>query len=341
MADAKKDKLQIRNSTVDFLVFTKDAHEDGIEVRVQDHDVWLTQKAIARLFDVDRSVVTKHLKNVYESGELLEDATCANFAQVADNGKTYHYKFYSLSAIIAVGYRINSGRATQFRQWATKVLDTFTKQGYVLDKSRLINGQIFDEDYFEHLISEIQEIRASERRFYQKITDIYATAVDYSLDSQTTKDFFATVQNKMHYAVHGSTAAEVIMARADHTKEHMGLTSWKNAPDGKIVKADVSVAKNYLSMDEMQELNEIVTMYLDYATRQARRHIPMTMADWASKLDAFLQFNDAEILQNKGKVTAAIAKAFAESEFEQYRVIQDRLYQSDFDRLVASTEQKN
>lgn len=265
MADAKKDKLQIRNSTVDFLVFTKDAHEDGIEVRVQDHDVWLTQKAIARLFDVDRSVVTKHLKNVYESGELSEDATCANFAQVADNGKTYHYKFYSLSAIIAVGYRINSGRATQFRQWATKVLDTFTKQGYVLDKSRLINGQIFDEDYFDHLISEIQEIRASERRFYQKITDIYATAVDYSLDSQTTKDFFATVQNKMHYAVHGGTAAEVIMARADHTKEHMGLTSWKNAPDGKIVKADVSVAKNYLSMDEMQELNEIVTMYLDYA----------------------------------------------------------------------------
>ena len=308
---------------------------------MQDGEVWLTQDGIAQLFDVDRSVVTKHLKNVYECGELSEDATCANFAQVADNGKTYHYKFYALSAIIAVGYRINSGRATQFRQWATKVLDTFTKQGYVLDKSRLINGQIFDEDYFDHLISEIQEIRASERRFYQKITDIYATAVDYSLDSQTTKDFFATVQNKMHYAVHGSTAAEVIMARADHTKEHMGLTSWKNAPDGKIVKADVSVAKNYLSMDEMQELNEIVTMYLDYATRQARRHIPMTMADWASKLDAFLQFNDAEILRDKGKVTAAIAKAFAESEFEQYRVIQDRLYQSDFDRLVASTEQKD
>lgn len=338
MAASQKDKLQIRNSAVDFLVFTKDAHEDGIEVRVQDNDVWLTQKAIARLFDVDRSAVTKHLKNVYESGELAEDSTCANFAQVADNGKTYRYKFYSLAAIIAVGYRINSSRATQFRQWATRVLDTFTKQGYVLDKSRLINGQIFDEDYFDHLISEIQEIRASERRFYQKITDIYATAVDYSLDSQTTKDFFAAVQNKMHFAVHGSTAAEVIMARADHTKEHMGLTSWKNAPDGKIVKADVSVAKNYLSIVEIQELNEIVTMYLDYATRQARRHIPMTMADWASKLDAFLQFNDAEVLHDKGKVTAAIAKAFAESEFEQYRVIQDRLYQSDFDRLVASAE---
>ena len=338
MSNSKKNKLQIRNSTVDFLVFTRDAHEEGIEVRVQDQDVWLTQKAIGQLFDVERSVVTKHLKNVYESGELAEDSTCAKFAQVADNGKTYQYKFYSLSAIIAVGYRINSDRATQFRQWATKVLDTFTKQGYVLDKSRLVNGQIFDEDYFDHLISEIQEIRASERRFYQKITDIYATAVDYSADSQTTKNFFATVQNKMHYAVHGSTAAEVIVSRADHTKQHMGLTSWRNAPDGKIVKADVSVAKNYLSSVEMQELNEIVTMYLDYANRQARRHIPMTMADWASKLDAFLQFNDAEVLQDRGKVTAAIAKAFAESEFEQYRITQDRLYQSDFDRLIASAE---
>lgn len=203
MKKSQKDKLQIRNSTVDFLVFTKDAHEDGIEVRVQNHDVWLTQKAIGQLFDVERSVVTKHLKNVFESGELSEDSTCAKFAQVADNGKTYQYKFYSLPAIIAVGYRINSGRATQFRQWATKVLDTFAKQGYVLDKDRLVNGQIFDEDYFDHLVSEIQEIRASERRFYQKITDIYATAVDYSLDSQTTKDFFATVQNKMHYTVHG------------------------------------------------------------------------------------------------------------------------------------------
>ena len=213
-----------------------------------------------------------------------------------------------MSAIIAVGYRINSSRATQFRQWATKVLATFTKQGYVLDKNRLINGQIFDEDY--------------------------------SIDSHITRNFFAAVQNKMHYAVHGNTAAEVIMARADHNKKNMGLTSWNNAPNGKIVKADVSVAKNYLSVNEIQEMNEIVTMYLDYATRQARRHIPMTMEDWASKLDAFLQFNEAEILQDKGKVTAEIAKAFAESEFEQYRVIQDRLYQSDFDRLVASAEEK-
>lgn len=326
--------IQIRNSTVDFLVFTKDAGEDGIEVRVQAGNVWLTQKAIAQLFDIERSVVTKHLKNIYGSGELEERLTCANFAQVADNGKTYQYKFYSLPAIIAVGYRANGQRALQFRQWATKVLDSFTKQGYVLDKNRLINGQIFDEDYFDHLISEIQEIRASERRFYQKITDIYATAVDYSLDSQITKNFFATVQNKMHFAVHGNTAAEVIIKRADHTKEHMGLTTWRNAPQGKIVKADVSVAKNYLLKDEIQELNEIVTMYLDYATRQARRHIPMTMADWASKLDAFLQFNDAEILQNKGKITAAVAKAFAESEFQKYRILQDKEYVSDFDRLL-------
>jgi hypothetical protein len=239
-----------------------------------------------------------------------------------------------------VGYRTNSDRATQFRTWATKVLDTFAKQGYVLDKSRLINGQIFDEDYFDHLIAEIQEIRASERRFYQKITDIYATAVDYDKDSNITREFYATVQNKMHYAVHGNTAAEVIVARANHKKEHMGLTSWKNAPEGKIVKTDVSIAKNYLYKEELSELNEIVTMYLDYATRQARRHMPMTMEDWKNKLDAFLRFNDAEVLEDKGKVTAAIAKEFAESEFEKYRVIQDSLYQSDFDRLIDSMRDK-
>lgn len=334
-----KDKIQIRNGTADFLVFTRDAKAEGVEVRVQNHEVWLTQKAIGRLFEVDRSVVTKHLQNIYAEGEVDEQSTCANFAQVADNGKTYQYKFYALKAIIAVGYRINSARATEFRAWATKVLETFTKQGYVLDKNRLINGQIFDDDYFEHLISEIQEIRASERRFYQKITDIYATSVDYSLDSQITRDFFASVQNKMHYAVHHHTAAEVIMNRADCRKQHMGLTTWKNAPEGKIVKADVSVAKNYLTHEEISELNEIVTMYLDYATRQARRRIPMTMEDWASKLDAFLRFNDADILTHKGAVTAEIAKAFAESEFEKYRVIQDRLYESDFDRMLRQIEE--
>ena len=231
---------------------------------------------------------------------------------------------------------MNSQAAIEFRQWATRVLETFAKQGYVLDKQRLENGQIFDESYFDHLVSEIQEIRASERKFYQKITDIYATAYDYSPDSKITKDFFATVQNKMHYAVHGNTAAEVIVDRANHRKPNMGLNSWKNAPNGKIVKADVSIAKNYLYKQELEELNEIVEMYLDYANRQARRHIPMTMADWAEKLDAFLKFNDAEILQDKGKVTHEIAKAFAESEFEKYRVIQDAGYKSDFDRFLEN-----
>lgn len=329
----KNKNIQIRNSTVDFLVFTKDAGSDSIEVRIQNGDVWLTQKAISMLFDVERSVVTKHLKNIFETSELNENSVCAKFAHTADDGKTYQYKFYSLAAIIAIGYRTNSERALQFRQWATKVLDTFTKQGWVLDKNRLINGQVFDEDYFEHLISEIQEIRASERRFYQKITDIYATAVDYSKDSKITRDFFASVQNKMHFAIHGNTAAEIITTRANHKKDHMGLTSWRNAPDGKIVKTDVSIAKNYLA----KELNEIVTMYLDYATRQARSRIPMTMADWAEKLDAFLKFNNAEVLLGKGKITAKIAKAFAESEFDKYRIIQDTLYKSDFDNLIEES----
>lgn len=233
-----------------------------------------------------------------------------------------------------MGYRVNSVRATQFRQWATKVLRTYTIQGYVLDKKRLENGQIFDEEYFEHLLDEIREIRASERKFYQKITDIYATAVDYSKDSKITKDFFATVQNKLHFAIHGHTAAEVIMERADHKRDNKGLTSWKNAPNGKIVKGDVSVAKNYLSMLEMQDLNQFVSMYLDYAERQAKKRIPMTMEDWSTKLDVFLELNEEVILQGKGKVTAEIAKAFAESEFEKYRAIQDEEYQSDFDRLL-------
>ena len=332
-------KMQIRNSTADFLVFTKENNSaDTIEVRVQDGYVWLTQKAIGQLFDIERSVVTKHLQNVFADGELVENSVCAKFAQTADDGKTYQYKFYNLPAIIAVGYRAKSPRATEFRQWATRVLETFTKQGYVLDKDRLINGKIFDDDYFEHLISEIQEIRASERRFYQKITDLYATAADYDRNSDITKTFFATVQNKMHFAVHHSTAAELIVERANHKSLNMGLTTWKNAPDGKIVKADVSVAKNYLKDQELAELNEIVTMYLDYAIRQARRHIPMMMAEWADKLDAFLQFNEAELLTDAGKVSAEVAKRFAESEFEKYRVIQDYMYKSDFDRLLEESQ---
>ena len=333
-------KIQLHNTVTDFLIFTTDAKENGIEVRVQDGEIWLTQKSIAELFSIDRSVVSKHIQNIFESGELDENSACANFAQTADDGKTYQYKFYTLSCILAIGYRANSKRATQFRTWATKILSAFTKKGYVLDKNRLINGQIFDESYFDHLVAEIQEIRASERRFYQKITDIYATSVDYSVESTITKNFFATVQNKMHYAIHHRTAAELIVNRANHEKENMGLTNWKNAPEGKIVKADVTIAKNYLHKEELSELNEIVTMYLDYATRQARRQIPMTMDDWASKLDAFLQFNDADILQNKGKVTAEIAKTFAESEFEKYRVIQDALYKSDFDKFIQESEKK-
>ena len=331
--------LQIRNSTTDFLVFTKQAGEDGIEVRVSGESVWLTQKGMAQLFDCSTDNISLHLKNIFKSGELSESSVAEESSATAADGKTYKMKFYNLDAIISVGYRINSVRATQFRQWATHVLKTFAIQGYVLDKTRLENGQIFDEEYFEHLLDEIREIRASERKFYQKITDIYTTAVDYSRDAVTTKEFFATVQNKLHYAIHGHTAAELIVDRADHTKEHMGLTTWKNAPKGKIVKADVSVAKNYLTQSELKDLNQFVSMYLDYAERQARRHIPMTMEDWAKKLDVFLQFNEEEVLHDKGRVSAEIAKSFAESEFEKYRVIQDRLFESDFDKLLASTEE--
>lgn len=332
--------LQIRNSTTDFLVFTKQAGEGGIEVRVSGESVWLTQKGMAQLFDCSTDNISLHLKNIFKSGELSESSVTEESSATAADGKTYKMKFYNLDAIISVGYRINSVRATQFRQWATQVLKTFAIQGYVLDKNRLENGQIFDEEYFEHLLDEIREIRASERKFYQKITDIYSTAVDYSRDAVTTKEFFATVQNKLHYAIHGHTAAELIVDRADHTKEHMGLTTWKNAPKGKIVKADVSVAKNYLTQSELKDLNQFVSMYLDYAERQARRHIPMTMEDWAKKLDVFLQFNEEEVLHDKGRVSAEIAKSFAESEFEKYRVIQDRLFESDFDKLLASTEEK-
>lgn len=334
-------KLQIRNSTADFLIFTKQAGEDGIEVRVFKESVWLTQKGMAQLFDCSTDNIGLHLKNIFKSGELEEKSVTEESSATAADGKTYRMKFYNLDAIISVGYRINSVRATQFRQWATKVLKTFAIQGYVLDKNRLENGQVFDEEYFEHLLDEIREIRASERKFYQKITDIYSTAVDYTADAVTTKEFFATVQNKLHYAIHGHTAAELIMDRADHKKEHMGLTTWKNAPSGKIVKSDVSIAKNYLAKNELEDLNRFVTMYLDYAERQARRHVPMTMEDWAAKLDVFLQFNEEEILHDKGRVSAEIAKSFAESEFEKYRVIQDKLFESDFDKLVASTERED
>ena len=330
----KEKNFQIRNSTVDFLVFTKQKSEDGIEVRVHDENVWLSQKGMAQLFDCSTDNISLHLKNIFEEGELEVNAVTEESSATAIDGKRYKTKFYNLDAIISVGYRVNSVRATQFRQWATKVLRIYAVQGYVLDKKRLEQGQIFDEEYFEHLLDEIREIRASERKFYQKITDIYSTAVDYSKDAHITKEFFAMVQNKLHFAIHGNTAAELIVDRASHKKENMGLATWKNSPYGRIVKADVSIAKNYLSMLELEDLNQFVSMYLDYAERQAKKRIPMTMEDWSTKLDVFLDMNDEIILQGKGKVTAEIARVFAESEFEKYRKIQDKVYKNDFDRLL-------
>lgn len=335
--------VQIRNSTAEFLVFTSQAGEGGIEVRVEDETVWLTQKLIATLFAVDIRTVSEHLGNIYSSGELQESATLRKFRTVQVEGArevTRMVAFYNLDAIISVGYRVNSHRATQFRQWATSILRTFAIRGYVLDKERLKNGAFFSKEYFDNLLAEIREIRASERKFYQKITDIYATAMDYRLDAQQTQEFFATVQNKLHFAIHGHTAAELIMKRADSEKTHMGLTTWKNVPNGKIIKTDVAIAKNYLAEKEIKALDRFVTMYLDYAEDQAERNIPMTMADWARKLNAFLQFNERDLLEHRGKVTAEIAKAFAESEFEKYRIVQDRLFESDFDRVIKHLPQR-
>lgn len=330
-------KIQIRNSTAEFLVFTSQAGEQGIEVRVADETVWLTQKLIATLFNVNVRTVSEHLQTIFATNELAQDATLRNFRTVQTEGArevARNVGFYNLDAIIAVGFRVNSVRATQFRQWAIGVLRDFATRGYVLDKDRLKNGAIFDQAYFDNLVAEIREIRASERRFYQKITDIYATAMDYSADAATTQTFFATVQNKLHFAIHGHTAAELIVERADSTKDKMGLTTWRNAPKGKILRPDVVVAKNYLAEKEIKALDRFVTMYLDYAEDQAERGIPMTMADWAKKLDAFLQFNERDLLDHPGKVSAEIAKAFAESEFEKYRIVQDRLFESDFDRML-------
>ncbi|OJV33065.1 MAG: cell filamentation protein Fic [Bacteroidales bacterium 36-12] len=334
----KNTQFQIRNSAADFLIFTRQNGENGIAVRVEEENVWLRAEAIAELFQKDRRTIQEHFKNIFISGELNEKSVCRNFRHTADDGKNYQVKFYNLEAIIAVGYRVDSHRAIEFRRWATTILSEFSRKGYVLDKNRLINDQVFSKQYFDELLAEIQEIRASERKFYQKITDIYATAVDYDCNSSTTKSFFANVQNKLHFAVHRNSAAELIVKRADHTKENMGLTNWKNAPNGKIIKTDVSIAKNYLSQLELSELNEIVTMYLDYANRQARKYVPMTMEDWRNKLDVFLEFNDEAIGDGIGKITHEIAKSFAESEFEKFRVIQDKSYQSDFDKLLEQAQ---
>ncbi|HAN10756.1 MAG TPA: cell filamentation protein Fic [Clostridiales bacterium] len=330
-------QFKMTNSTVEFLIFTAQSNENSIEVMVQDENVWLTQKMLGELYNVGINTVNYHITEILKNKEIDEEATIRKFRIVQKEGNrnvTREPIFYSLEIIILIGYRINSERAVQFRQWATSVLKNFTIKGYVLDKERLKNGAYLSEEYYKHLLEEIREIRASERKFYQKITDIYATAMDYNVDSEITKTFFKTVQNKLHFAIHGQTAAEVIVGRADSKKTNMGLTTWKNAPNGKIVKNDVSIAKNYLNEKELKQLDRFVTMYLDYAETQAERNIPITMEDWANKLNAFLQFNEKEILENSGKITAEIAKAFAESEFEKYRIIQDRGFVSDFDRML-------
>ena len=334
------DKL-IRNSTAEFLIFTSQNKEDSIEVKVFEESVWLTQTMIAQLFDVQRPAITKHLKNIFESGELDENQVSSILEHTANDGKTYNTKYYSLDAIISVGYRVNSKKATQFRQWATSVLKEFAIKGFVLDKKRLENGSFLGQNYFDKLLEEIREIRLSERMFYQKLTDIYSTSVDYNKDDETTKNFFAKVQNKLHFAIHGQTAAELIFNRVNSDKEKMGLISWDNAPDGKILKSDVTIAKNYLSRDELESLGRVVNAFLDLAEDRAKRNIPMTMENWATRLDKFLDADDREILKDSGKITKKIANEKAITEFEKYRVVQDRLFMNDFDRLLLNIKNDN
>lgn len=329
-------KFEIRNSTAEFLIFQIEGKEDGVQVVYHNESVWCTQKAMAQLFDCSSDNIGLHLKNIYETGELAQESTTENFSVVQTEGERQvnrKLKFYNLDAIISVGYRVNSTRATQFRQWCTFILRQFAIRGYVIDKKRMENGSFIGEDYFEHLLAEIREIRLSERRFYQKLTDIYATSIDYNRDAPTTRLFFKKVQNKMHYAVHGHTAAELIIDRANAEKEHMGLTTWENAPNGKIVKPDVSIAKNYLKESELEDMGRIVNSFLDLAEDMAKRHIPMTMEDWAKRIDKFLDLTDRPVLTDAGHVSAEQAKEYAETEFEKYRVIQDKLFQSDFDRF--------
>ena len=328
--------IEIRNSTAEFLIFQIEGKENGVQVMCQNETIWCTQKAMAQLFDCSTDNVGLHLKNIYESGELVQVVTTEYFSVVQVEGERQvnrKLKFYNLDAIISVGYRVNSTRATQFRQWCTYVLRQFAIRGYVIDKKRMENGSFIGEDYFEHLLAEIREIRLSERRFYQKLTDIYATSIDYNVNAPTTRAFFKKVQNKMHYAVHGHTAAELIVDRANAEREHMGLTTWEKGPQGKIVKTDVSIAKNYLRENELEAMGRIVNAFLDIAENMAKRHIPMTMEDWAKCIDKFIDVADLPILQDNGNVSVEFAKEFAETEFEKYRVIQDQLFQSDFDRF--------
>ena len=334
-------EFSIRSSAAEFLIFETQAKEDSVEVRYEDNTLWLTQKMMAQLFSVESNTITYHLQDLFRSKEITEDSTTRKFRVVQTEGNrqvTREILHYNLEAIISVGYRVNSIKATQFRRWATRILQQYAIKGYVLDKKRMENGSFLGEDYFEELLEEIREIRLSERRFYQKITDIYSTAMDYDKDSPITKEFFSKVQNKLHFAVSHQTAAEIVYDRADHTKQNMGLTTWKNAPNGKIIKSDVSVAKNYLSKEEIDDLEHIVSAFLDIAENRAKRKIPMTMEDWASRIDKFLLADDRDILENAGKISAEIAKEKAESEFEMYRVIQDRTFKSDFDLFSEEIE---
>lgn len=326
----------------EFLLYSSQEGDVRIDVILQDENVWLSQKSMGELFGVDRSVVTKHLANIFETKELNQDSVSAKIAHTAADGKTYQTQFYNLDAIISVGYRVNSRQATQFRIWATRILREYLIKGFALDDQRLKQGgQMFGKDYFEELLERIREIRASERRFYQKITDIYAQcSIDYDATALITKEFYATVQNKLHWAITKMTAAEIVSRRADANKPNMGLTTWKNAPSGKILITDVSVAKNYLEEKELRELNRLVELYLNFAELQAERQIPMKMTDWTTRLDAFLQFNEYELLNHPGRVSHAIAKATAEKEFEKFRVVQDQSYISDFDQEVKKLATK-
>lgn len=329
----------VRSSAAEYLTFVAASGQGGVEAVYADENVWITQKMMGLLYDVDVRTINYHLKKVFDDSELEEDSVIRNFRITAADGKSYNTKHYNLAAIIAVGYKVNSERAVQFRKWATTVIESFTIKGFAMDDERLKNdGSVLTKQYFEEQLQRIREIRLSERKFYQKITDIYATSIDYDVTAQATKRFFATVQNKLHWAIHGQTAAEVIYQRADAGKDNMGLTTWKDAPGGKIQKFDVVVAKNYLTEAEMAQLQRLVSAYLDLAEDMALRQIPMTMQDWETRLNRFIEATDREVLQDAGKVTAEIAKAHAESEFEKYRIVQDRLFESDFDRVVKQID---
>ena len=339
----KKNDITIRSSAAEYLTYVASigGEESSMEMCYEDENIWLTQKMMAVLYDVSISTINEHLKKIYNDGELQELSTIRKFRIVQNEGNRQVNRdviHYNLQAIIAVGFKINNERAIQFRKWAGQIVKDYTIQGWVMDKERLKKGTLFTDEYFERQLENIREIRLSERKFYQKVTDLYATAFDYDKNSNTTRLFFKTVQNKMHYATHRHTAAELIVERADSNKEHMGLTTWENAPDGKIVKSDVAIAKNYLTEEELSFLERLVSLYLDYAELQAQRHIPMSMEDWAKRLDGFLEFNGTELLTGAGKISAEQAKLHAETEFEKYRIIQDRLFISDFDKYLLELE---